>query len=61
VKIQTVLGTIVALGTIAGGIMVVDIHYAKSAEIMEIAVYINGQSQLSTGKNMAIRGSLWSK
>jgi hypothetical protein len=40
-KIQTVLGTIVVLGTIAGGLITVDSHYAKSFEVAEVSAYVN--------------------
>jgi hypothetical protein len=39
-KIQTTLGIIVTLGTIAGGLVAIDSHYAKSSEVEEVSVYI---------------------
>ena len=39
-KIQIILGTLVSLGAIVGGLIVIDTHYAKSSEVAELSTYV---------------------
>lgn len=39
-KIQTTLAVVISIGTIVGGLVAIDAHYAKSSELDEISTYI---------------------
>jgi hypothetical protein len=63
-KIQTSLGIIVALGTIAGGLIAVDSHYAKSSEIEEVSTYIcriekRLDEKIQTDRANSLQERLW--
>jgi len=39
-KMQTTLGIVISVGTILGGLVAIDAHYAKSSEVKEVSEYI---------------------